>query len=360
MTELDLQPTRFKKFLNMAFMFKKQGLVQETTIQPITREERLESSRLSKKQKAKQLELKAKLDIRFDELVSQKDKNKVVLILERGYEINSTQALSLMKDEFNHPVIQSAILKIYNESMKDEFKKEIETLIEDKKIANKELPLYHLANKAILIWNHVNLMEFLEDPKYATDFSNDCNRLKSFFETTPFMYLQTNKRDFIKVLDKYITYIEDKHSEYINNQFLNELDSYSLVFNNFEKIKENMTAGMLDNIKKFSEIDLPLEAQARIREITNIANEIGPNTLSVEQNLQFNNIYKKRFSQVLEEYVSISPRYREKLKSHDENPDTLLLESLDDIKTKLDSLFDVVQNSKYNRQKITRQYLKNV
>jgi hypothetical protein len=173
--------------------------------------------------------------------------------------------------------------------------------------------------------------------------------LKSFFETTSFSYFNTAKREFIKLLDKYITHIQSKHSEYISNQFLNELDSYSLVFNNFEKVKENMTVGMLDNIKKFSEVDLPLDAQAKMREITDIANEIGPNTLSVEQTLEFNNIYKKRFSQVLEEYVSISPRYREKLKNHDENPDVLLLESLDDIKNKLDSLFEVVQHNKHTR-----------
>lgn len=134
MTELDLQPTRFKKFLNMAFMFKKQDISEKKIVQEIIapQEERLESSIPSEEQKerkAKQLELKEKLDVRFDELVSQKDKNKVVLILELGYDINSTQALNLMKDEFKHPVIQKAILNKYNESIRTELKDEVEALL---------------------------------------------------------------------------------------------------------------------------------------------------------------------------------------------------------------------------------------
>jgi hypothetical protein len=49
MTEPDLQPTRFKKFLNMAFMFKKQDIIEKKIVQKIiaTREERLESARFS-------------------------------------------------------------------------------------------------------------------------------------------------------------------------------------------------------------------------------------------------------------------------------------------------------------------------
>ena len=68
-------------------------------------------------------------------------------------------------------------------------------------------------------------------------------------------------------------------------------------------------------------------ATKAIYEIRTNYKDIDKTKLSMSQNLELTNFYKKRLPQVVEEYITISPRYKEKLKQHNENPDALLSSS---------------------------------
>jgi len=83
-------------------------------------------------------------------------------------------------------------------------------------------------------------------------------------------------------------------------------------------------------------------------------------TLNEKQKLEFDNLYQKRLPQVLEEYVSISPRYKDMLKHHNESPEVILIDCLSEIKNKVHTLFETLQEDNLNKQKITRQYLKSI
>lgn len=397
MSNPELEPERFVKFLGFSFAFKKPNENKPTEMAKIMasktltpeqikfNEEKSEASILHQEQltrKAKQKEVKEKLDILFNGLLNAHDEPKALMVLDRGYQIDSDQAIRLMAVDFKDPKFKEAILKRYDSHIKGEISSTIDTLIkrlstpskssydpdefDDEESYERQSSLSSFMEKAGAVWKYTNQMSNLKDPEYALQFRDQCNSLKEVFmyhhyeEDYDYDYDGGSEENFVKLLDSYIAFIEKEHQSTILDKFSQELDSYALGFNNFETVKENMVSGMLESVKKFNEFDLPVDAQKLMNEITEVSNEISPHTLSVEQTLEFNNLYKKRFPQVLEEYVSISPRYREKLKSHDENPDNILMESLVEIKGKLDEIFDVVQGNKHTRQKVTHKYLKNM
>lgn len=111
-----------------------------------------------------------------------------------------------------------------------------------------------------------------------------------------------------------------------------KLAKYTSVLQNFNSLKDDMMQDVIKNIKKFDEASLPLMATKAIYEIRTNYKDIDKTKLSMSQNLELTNFYKKRLPQVVEEYITISPRYKEKLKQHNENPDALLLDSLNEIK----------------------------
>ena len=392
MNNPELEPKSFKKFLGFSFAFKKQiedstteakKIIPELQISSLgeTRElqEKSEAFTLHQEQvnrKAKQQEAKQKLDILFNGLLNLKSEDKALMMLERGYQIDSEQAIRLIKSNFKDSKFKEAILKRYESHIKEEISSTILVFIkrlnssydsegdDDTESYERGKLMSSFMSKATAVWKYTNQMSNLKDPEYALQFKDECSSLTEYLMyyhcDHDYSYDDGSEEKFVKLLESYISFIEKEHQSTILDKFSQELDSYALGFNNFETVKENMVLGMLESVKKINEFYLPADAQKLINEITEISNEISPHTLSVEQTLEFNNLYKKRFSQVLEEYVSISPRYREKLKSHDENPDSILLESLVEIKGKLGEIFETVQEGKHTRQKITHKYLKNM
>lgn len=391
MNNPELEPKSFKKFLGFSFAFKKQiedstteakKIIPDPQISSLGEnrelQEKSEAFMLNQEQanrKAKQQEAKQKLDILFNGLLSSKSEDKALMMLERGYQIDSEQAIKLMKSNFKDPKFNEAILKRYESHIKGEISSTMQKIIKRLETSSqssyylderdeKNMSMSSFMSKATTVWKYTNQMSNLKDPEYALQFKDECSSLKEsliYYQCEHnYNYDGCEEEKFLELLESYISFIEKEHQSTILDKFSQELDSYALGFNNFETVKENMVLGMLESVKKFNEFYLPADAQNLINEITEISNEISPHTLSVEQTLEFNNLYKKRFSQVLEEYVSISPRYREKLKSHDENPDSILLESLVEIKSKLVEIFETVQESKHTRQKITHKYLKNM
>ena len=396
MSNPELEPKSFKKFLGFSFAFKKQiedstteakKKIPEPQISSLgeTRElqEKSEAFILHQEQanrKAKQQEAKQKLDILFNGLLNLKSEDKALMMLERGYQIDSEQAIKLMKSNFKDPKFKEAILKRCESHIKGEISSTMQKIIkrletssqssydpdedDDNESHERNMLMGSFMSKATTVWKYTNQMNNLKDPEYALQFKDECSSLTEYLMyyhcEYDYSYDDGSEEEFVKLLESYISFIEKEHQSTILDKFSQELDSYALGFNNFETLKENMVLGMLESVKKFNEFYLPADAQKLINEITEISNEISPHTLSVKQTLEFNNLYKKRFPQILEEYVSISPRYRDKLKSHDENPDSILLESLVEIKCKLGEIFETVQESKHTRQKITHKYLKNM
>jgi hypothetical protein len=396
MTNSELEPKSFKKFLGFSFAFKKQSEPAPVKVannivnvpseeKTQTNENKSEAFRLHQEQlnrKTKQKEVKEKLDILFNGLLNARDEPKALMVLERGYQIDSDQAIRLMDVNFKDPKFKDAILKRYESHIKEEISSTIKELIkrfstpskgsydaneeEDNESYERQESIGSFMTKATAVWKYTDQINNLKDPEYALQFRDECNSLKevvmyNYYEEYDYDYgNEETENKFISILDSFIAFVEKEHQSTILDKFSQELDSYALGFNSFETVKENMVSGMLESVKKFNEFDLPVEAQKLMNEITEISNDISPHSLNVEQTLEFNNLYKKRFPQVLEEYVSISPRYKEKLKSHDENPDNILMESLVEIKGKLDEIADLVQGNKHTRQKITRQYLKNM
>jgi hypothetical protein len=385
MLDPELEPKGFKKFFNMSHIFKKSvnvvraeqinnstktapldntARIQRDEAVRLAREKDMEIARVKKAQEDKEQqekELKKKLKEKFDDLISKKDEDKIIMVLKRGYQMDTYSAIHLMAADFKTPIIKDTLLSLYQNRIRDEFEQETLDVIEKHKhrTPKEESNDYHLYNRyvyrAMTLWRYIDQLDYLKDEQYALKFLNNCKEIKEVYR---WKSEAPNYTDFISHLNFFIKHIEKKHENAILNNFETELDSFTPVFNSFEKIKTVMASDMLDSIKKFNEIDLPLEAQTKIKEITDIANDISPQKLSVEQNLEFNNLYKKRMPQVLEEYITISPRYREKLKDLDENPETLLIASLEEIRSKIDDIFDVVEGHKHTRQKITHQYLK--
>lgn len=379
MLDPELEPKGFKKFFNMSHIFKKSGnVVRAEQINSGTMktapvdnrdtakilEQEKELAHIKKAQEEKEeheKELKKKLREKFSELIKQKDEEKIIMVLKRGYQMDISGAINLMSADFKTPIIRDTLLELYNNRIRGQFEQETRDIIEKYKNHRRQddyndSKIYNLyASRAITIWRYIDQVEYLKDEKYALTFLNNCKEIKAVYR---WKKDSPNYPDFIYHLDFFIKHIEKKHENAILNNFETELDDFSTVFNNFEKIKTVMASDMMDSIKKFNEIDLPIDAQEKIKQITDIANDISPHKLSVEQSLDFENLYKKRFPQVLEEYITISPRYREKLKDLKENPEILLIASLEEIRGKLDNIFDVVEGHKHNRQKITHQYLK--
>ena len=381
MLDPELEPKGFKKFFKMSYIFKKSGNIARTekthqeanTSNISAKTQREEAARVAREKEIelqiarkahedkaeREKELKKRLSSKFSELIDEKDEEKIVMVLKRGYQMDTPTAIHLMNVDFKTPFIRDNILELYKNRIRNEFEQETKEIIaHHKDHTHRDYSVYHrYAHKAVTLWRYVDQLPYLEDEHYALKFLTDCKEIKEAYR---WKIDKPSSSDFLYHLDFFIKHIEKKHENAILNNFETELDSFSTVFNSFEKIKTVIATDMLDSIKKFNAIDLPQEAQEKITQITAIANDISPHKLSVEQSLNFENIYKKRFPQVLEEYITISTRYKEKLKNLNENPETLLIASLEEIRSKLDDIFDVVQGHKHNRQKITHQYLKTI
>lgn len=167
---------------------------------------------------------------------------------------------------------------------------------------------------------------------------------------------------------------------YNSNLYKKLVDVHYLLQDNFNKINEillpqlmkrykDLSAGISDiklstlelitqQIENFKEENLPPIAQKTFKEIQLIYNELSQHNLETQEKLHLENLYTKKTAQVMGQYIALPEQFKEKLKDEKETPDTLLIESLIEIKKHMSQILERVDNQKYNELKVTNRYLK--
>lgn len=365
----------------------KEALQSKKHLEAKQKKERQKEKSTRQEQEKTAKELKQKLINLFAELVSNNDTKKMTILLEKGYELtldNVTEIIGKKLDNDN-----SLISSRVNDYMKNQFLKKVmgsfnSTLsFEDylKKFSEDDYHYYEdydvhsealrnlekIAKSLSLVLERVDLKEAFEQDEFAMKFLTSCNRFKKIVNR----FQKWDGADVIedsglvKALNTLIDHINTEKAHLLESEFLETLKEFDPLFkNDFDSMKKDIAQEMVSSVQSFSEQNLPApsrEVIAHIREnyqliVSNAAYE----KISMEDKLDLDNIYKKRFPQVLEEYITISPRYREKLIAHNESPDALLLDSLEKIKTRTIEIFETLEDSKINQMKVTNTYLKRI
>jgi hypothetical protein len=364
MPELN-ESNSFFSFLKMGNLFQDTPSPAELAKSKQAEEERLRQEKLAQIsrdsiEEITKAALKEELDREVDKIIDTKNSEKLLIVLDRGYQINSKQAFYLMKQEkdFDFPIIKDAVLENYDSQLKNE------VLDELKRIGNTTRQfnlggysinkLEIVAGRFDIIWNYLGREFALADDEYVVDFLDACKQVKLVLDRDEI------KIPFTETINGFISHIETTRKEAILEQFEEDLDKYSLVLRNIDSIRKNMLVDVTQNIKNFRESDIPKDSRDIIHDIKKINREIDQEKLNPEQKAQLNIFYTKRFPQVLEEYITISPRYKEKLRQHNEDPDLLLKESLLEVKDKINEIFEAVQEKNHTQMRVTNRYLKTV
>lgn len=364
MTEPDI--TISQKFKNFFKMVNTRKEAEKAIIEPTPEEVQ---------EKLKQQAM-LKIQMLFDQAIQDHDAEKIEIILSRNFTMNYNQFVALCLNQadkyerLDSKIINSALYAKYNNEVKYEIDEKLMQAINSPDPLIKNGNFVHFARQVKKIWEFVGKEKELRDKDYALEFREMAVKLSDRLPS--FSYGGDNLTDnFNATLKSLIRDVEERYKQHYDavakearqakmKEFNDTLNEYAIGFDNFDTIKNHIRTSLRENVKKLDSFELPASAKHIVTEITHIANEILPLTLNQKQQLDFDNVYKKRLPQVLEEYMNISPRYREKLENHNEHPDIILLESLVEIKSKIDEVFDNIQSSNHNKQKVTRQYLKTI
>lgn len=329
-------------------------------------------------------QLRKELHDEVDNLIDSWDENALNRFIDRGYNFTVAQASQVVMNRsnrrnYNAPftTVETNILKIYQQEI-------VPTIIKSMIEISKSLDSYTYRNsKSDRTFDSYKTFEsfsrfFADDQKIlfqsntlVTDFLPVAKKIlkqleveidkKGLNHKKMTTYQATRKFEHVK---SHLTYVvrevEKNNTELLEELLTQKIDKYSLILDESDNMKSNMVSDVINNIKNFKESDLPVDIKAIVDELRAVYREITPSKLNPEQKLELNNLYNKRFPQVLEEYITVSPRYKEKLKIHNENPDTLLFESLSEIKFKINAIFEIVQETHINKMKVTNRYLKNI
>ena len=125
-------------------------------------------------------------------------------------------------------------------------------------------------------------------------------------------------------------------------------------------MKENMAHTIIEKIDKYDPKKLPVPAQNLLREVNQIFLDIQDLKLNQEQQFNIDNIYKKRLPQIVGEYLTIPERFRKQLNNKTDNPDTLLLDSLNEIKVIINGIGHDIHEENVKTMKISNAYLKSM
>lgn len=334
---------------------------------------------------SKNLQLKKELHNEVDGFIEAFDDTSLTRFIDRGYNLTVAQAIYLVtnrnnRHNYNTPLtsIETNILKVYQQEIAPTIATSMmqlsrsldsygysrhtksEKTFESYKIFE-AFSRFFADNQEILFQSKTLITDFLPVAKKIIkklDLEIEKNRLNHKKMRT---HEATSKfRSVRSHLNYVLGEVERNNTELLEHLLNEKIDKYSLILDESDNMKSNMVSDVINNIKNFKETDLPADIKAIVDEIRAIYREITPSKLNSEQKLELNNLYNKRFPQVLEEYITVSPRYKEKLKSHNENPDTLLFESLSEIKTKINDIFESIQETNLTKMKVTHRYLKNI
>lgn len=370
-------PSKFNKFITMILGFHKEIYTSPLEIERASQKSKNNKNEASEnffraKEDAKKLH-KAKEDISriVDNLIADKDEAKILIVLNKGYQLNEKQVLAIIEGSFSSEEVKKAIIFAFESSLKEMINTALGDVVEfgnpDRKLwrtyrGNEYREYFRekislLAKKSLTIWEYVGFDPLQENDEHAIKFLDACKNVKRVINSFDEMKF-SGRISFENKINKYITDIEEQKKDAIDEQFIKHLDKFKLAFDDFDSMKNNIVNDILKNVKNFKEHDLPVGAKEIIKDINFIHSEINYDKLSVEQNLEITNLYKNRLPQVVEEYITISPRYREKLRQHNENPDALLLDSLHEIKKGISEVFDSLQEKNVTQLKVSNQYLK--
>lgn len=125
-------------------------------------------------------------------------------------------------------------------------------------------------------------------------------------------------------------------------------------------IKENMAHTIIEQIDKYDPKKLPVNAQNLLKEVNQLFLDIQDLKLNQQQQFNIDNLYKKRLPQIIGEYLTIPERFRKQLSAQTDNPDTLLLDSLNEIKGIINTIGQDIHQENLKTMKITNAYLKSM
>jgi hypothetical protein len=125
-------------------------------------------------------------------------------------------------------------------------------------------------------------------------------------------------------------------------------------------LKKNMAHTIIEQIDKYDPKKLPVSAQNLLKEVNQLFLDIQDLKLNQEQQFNIDNLYKKRLPQIVSEYLTIPERFRKQLNHQTDNPDTLLLDSLNEIKVIINGIGQDINQENLKTMKISNAYLKSM
>lgn len=220
--------------------------------------------------------------------------------------------------------------------------------------------------------------KFPEMNKYSLVMENEFKKVSQFLENFGLDIYKDNYKELSKI---YILFkqMENLFYSYENFFIRTVIDVLSPLYNELSKnnavnlakranelkqdasnIEKNIVSGMVNKVKDFEVKQLPEEAQKILSEIKLLFNYLHSNDLVENQNIVLENLYIKRLPQVIGEYIIIPQKYKEQLKKNQENPETLLIDSLNEIKNNMSQIMDSIQELNFRKMKVSNRYLKNI
>lgn len=219
----------------------------------------------------------------------------------------------------------------------------------------KVLKIYKAASNIIYIWGQ-------------KIFENDATNTSIIYEKAHEIFVKinkmknNNKAELVPhlTIKNIINTLESSYSKYNKENFA-ELANRSRTLQ-LADINTIMAEDVTKKIHTFNPAILPKEAQTLFKDIKLISQDLQDHKkqLNTAQSLHFDNLYLKRLPDVIQEYITIPERYRIQLKINKDNPDSLLLSSLSEIKTNLHNMIMNLQQNNLNKMKISNTYLRNI
>lgn len=301
----------------------------------------------------------------IDTMINTKNHDQLSIIIENKVKLTFEQSMKIILEDFwysryknsyydciseHKDKIANFILQValnMNEELKDQKKflskgnKFIEIQDEFKKISS------FLENFGLELYKD----SYKELSKAYLVFKDMKKRLYSY--QVP---LQTTAEDIKNVMDV----LTPLYNELSKKNAINLAKKANELQQDASNIEKNIVSGMVSKVKDFEVKQLPESAQELFNEIKLLFNYLHTNDLAANQNIVLENLYIKRLPQVIGEYIIIPQKYRDQLKSNSENPESLLLDSLKEIKNNMSEVMDEIQSFNLRKMKVSNRYLKNI
>lgn len=356
-------PDKFKNFLSIEYLFNHNAL----------------SVKLDKEKK--------EIEKTVDKIIDEENLEQMKIMLDNNYLLSWRQLKKIIfnKRKFINLIDNSKYIEIFNNELKNNFIEQINTLYSTRitNISNSYTAKASQRIEELFMMNH-----FLSDSNSYENKDKDYDYFKEGVKKINFSPKETQNLyekllsfktkkgiDVEKVKGYYKSQIHYRYFWIIEEMFKIIKDEYNIVTKekiehlgekykvlnteSNDKIKEKIIQDMENSKTNFNIDDLNKETQKIYNEIKLMFIELQKNPMDKLQELEFKNILENQFPRTLSEYMVIPRRYREQLKNNKDSPDNILMQSLIQIKSKLDEMSDLLQEQNINKMKTTQKYLKN-